>query len=75
MMYYNNYWGMDLIWWCAWILMLVWIFAVPYNIPGQRYRKDSALGVLLKRFAAGEIGKGEYDEQKRIIESELAKHA
>ena len=71
MMYYNNYWGMDLIWWCAWIFMLLWIFAVPYDIPGQRNRKDSPLDVLLKRYANGEIGKEEYAERKKIIEIEM----
>ena len=75
MMYYNNYWGMDFIWWCAWIIMLLWIFVVPYNIPGQRNRKDSPLDVLLKRFASGEIGKEEYEERKKMIEIELIKQS
>jgi putative membrane protein len=56
-------------WWFA------WIFAVPYNIPGQRNRKSSPLDVLLKRFAAGEIGKEEYEERKKIIEMELIKRS
>ncbi|WP_259065934.1 SHOCT domain-containing protein [Mucilaginibacter sp. X4EP1] len=75
MMYYNNYWGMDFIWWCAWIIMLLWIFAVPYNIPGQRNKKDSPLDVLLKRFAAGEIGKEEYAERKKLIEIEMIRES
>ncbi len=74
-MYYNNYWGMDLIWWCAWVFMLIWIFAIPYNIPGQRNKKDSPLDVLLKRFAVGEIGKEEYHERKKIIEIEMIKQS
>lgn len=66
---------MDLIWWCAWIFMLVWIFAVPYNIPGQRNKKDGPLDVLLKRFASGEIGAEEYNERKKIIEMELIRRS
>lgn len=75
MFYNNNYWGMGLIWWCAWIFMLVWIFAVPYNIPGQRNKKDGPLDVLLKRFASGEIGAEEYNERKKIIEMELIRRS
>jgi putative membrane protein len=66
---------MDFIWWCAWIIMLLWIFAVPYNIPGQRNKKDSPLDVLLKRFAAGEIGKEEYAERKKLFEIEMIRES
>ena len=36
MLYDNYYWGMNFIWWFAWIMLLIWIFAIPYDIPGQR---------------------------------------
>jgi putative membrane protein len=68
MFYYNYFWGMDFIWWFLWIILLVWIFAIPYNIPWQRNRKPGALDILQQRFAAGELGKEEYYEGKRIIE-------
>jgi len=68
-MYYNtNYWGMHFIWWLIWIIVLFWIFALPYNIPGQRMRKDSALDILQKRFALGEITIEEYQSKKKILE-------
>lgn len=69
-MYYNNYqfWGMHLVWWFIWCIMLFWIFATPYTIPGQRARKDSPLDILKKRFASGEITKEEYQEKKKIVE-------
>jgi putative membrane protein len=35
--------------------MLFWIFATPYDIPGQRKKRDSLLDILQKRFAAGDI--------------------
>jgi len=73
-MYYNNgFWGMDFLWWGAWVIILIWIFAIPYDIPGQRNKKDGPLDVLLMRFAAGEIGKEEYHERKKIIEIEMIK--
>jgi putative membrane protein len=73
-MYYNGFFcGMHLAWWLIWGIMLFWIFATPYNIPGQRMKKDSPLYILQKRFAAGHITNEEYLEKKRILESGLNK--
>ncbi|GAA3560703.1 SHOCT domain-containing protein [Snuella lapsa] len=71
MMNFENYlfWGMHSIWWIIWIILLFWIFATPYNIPGQRTKKDTPLNILKKRFALGEISKEEYEEKKKLIES------
>ena len=69
-MLYDGYhfWGMHLIWWIIWLFLLFWIFAMPYNIPGQRMMKDSPLDILQKRFALGEITNEEYQEKKKILE-------
>ena len=67
----NYYWGMDIIWWFVWIGLLIWIFALPYNIPGQRRRIDSPYDILQKRFALGEITIEEYQAKKKILEEEL----
>jgi putative membrane protein len=68
-MYYTNYyWGMNLIWWILWIVMIVWVFAIPYDIPGQRSRKNSPLNILKKRYASGKINTEEYNEKKIIIQ-------
>jgi putative membrane protein len=64
---------MGLIWWIVWLVLLFWIFALPYNIPGQRYKKDSPLDILQKRFASGEITNEEYQERKKIIENDLVR--
>lgn len=69
MFYYGqHFWGMHLIWWIIWIILLFWIFATPYDIPGQRVKKDTPLDILKKRFARGEIDKTEYEEKKKMIE-------
>ncbi len=73
MFYTTGFWGMDLIWWFLWIILLLWIFAIPYDIPGQRKKKDSPFDILQKRFAAGEITKEEYQERKQILEKDRAK--
>lgn len=62
-----HYWGMHLVWWIVWMILIFWIFAIPYNIPGQRAKKDTPLDILEKRFALGEIKKEEYMEKKKLI--------
>ncbi len=66
-MYYNNFWGMNFIWWFVWLVVIFWVFATPYDIPGQRRRKDTPLDLLQKRFAAGQITNEEYQESKKIL--------
>jgi len=58
---------MDFIWWCIWVVFLFWIFALPYQIPGQRHRKDTPLDILNRRFASGEISKEEFKERKDVL--------
>jgi putative membrane protein len=71
-MFYDGYhfWGMHLIWWFVWIMLIFWIFATPYSIPFERRRKDSPLDILQKRFASGEITKEVYEERKAILKRE-----
>ena len=68
-MFHNGYYigGMHLIWWFVWIILLFWIFATPYNIPGERRKKDTPLDILKKRYAAGEIDNEEYLEKKKNL--------
>ena len=68
-----NFWGMHLIWWFVWMGLLFWIFATPWDVPGQRKKKDSPFEILKKRFASGDITKEEYQEHKAILEKDLAK--
>jgi putative membrane protein len=74
-MFYDGYhfWGMHVIWWFIWLGLIFWIFATPYDIPGQRSRKDSPLDILQKRFASGEITNDEYQEKRKILENDLSK--
>ncbi len=74
-MFYSGYYfgGMHFIWWGIWLVMLFWIFALPYNIPGQRMKKDSPLDILQKRYATGEITSEEYMKRREIIESDMAR--
>lgn len=63
-----HYGGMHLFWWFLWIFLLIWIFVIPYNIPGQRLKKDGHLEVLKNRLASGEIDNKDYLEKKKLLE-------
>ena len=73
MVYNNYYWGMHFAWWFIWGIMLFLIFATPYDIPGQRRRKDSPLDILQQRFASGQLISAEYEEKKKILENDIVK--
>jgi putative membrane protein len=62
---------MNILWWFIWIILLLWIFALPFDIPGQRNKKNSPLDILLKRFAAGEITNDQYLEKREILEDKI----
>lgn len=59
--------GMHFLWWLIWVILLFWIFVVPYNIPGQRAKKDTPLDILKRRFASGQINQEEFEEMKKNI--------
>ena len=63
----NYYWGMNAIWWIVWVVLLFWIFVIPFDVPGQRRRRDSPLEILKKRFASGQITKDEFLTQKELL--------
>jgi putative membrane protein len=64
-----HYGGMHFIWWIIWVILMIWIFATPYHIPGQRSRKDTPLDILKKQFVTGQINEEEYQKKKKLIES------
>ncbi len=69
MMDYNyHYGGMHLIWWFVWFIIIVLFFAKPYNIPGQRFKKESPIDILKKRLASGEISDEEFLEKVKLLE-------
>ncbi len=61
---------MHFIWWFVWLMLLFWIFVIPFDIPSQRRRRGSPLDILQRRFAAGEITKVDYEERKQILKND-----
>jgi len=71
MHYFDGHWGgMHFIWWIVWLILLIWIFFVPYDIPYRKNENENPNDILKKRFAKGEISKEEYEESKKILESD-----
>jgi putative membrane protein len=68
--YSSNYGGMHLIWWIIWMFFLIYIFFVPADIPYQKSKKESPLDILKRRFANGELSKEEFQESKKILDSD-----
>lgn len=66
-----HFWGMHLIWWFIWIIILFSIFGFYEPVRKTRIKKDSPLDILQKRFASGEISKDEYFENKKISEEDI----
>ena len=63
----GQYWGMHIIWWVIWVIFIIWIFATPWDIPGQRTKKETPLDILERRFATGEIDSAEFEERKKAL--------
>ena len=72
MFYSNYYWGMNVVWWLVWMVLMFWIFASPYDVPGQRKKKDSVMNILQQRYASGQMTTEEYKERKRVLEIDVA---
>jgi len=71
MHFFNGHFGgMHFIWWIIWLILLIWVFFAPYDIPYQRLKNDDPLRILKKRFANGEITKEEYEESKKILKTD-----
>lgn len=66
-LYDGHFGGMHLIWWIIWVIFLIWIFATPWGVPGQRTKKETPLDILKKRYAAGEIDSEEFEERKKAL--------
>jgi putative membrane protein len=65
--YDYNFLGMHLGWWFLWGILLIWIFVVPYDLPGQRNKKISPIEILKSRYASGEISYEEFQEMKKYL--------
>ena len=64
-MIYDTYFlGMNLSWWMVWAVVFLWVFVLPFGLPGQRRKKSSTLDLLQARYTTGDITLGEYKMRK-----------
>lgn len=66
----NTFLGMELPWWIVFTVLLIWIFIAPFDIPGQRNRRESPLDLLKKRFAAGELTAEEFKRDSELLKGD-----
>jgi putative membrane protein len=61
----GGYWIIGLIFWILVLIGLVLLIKYLWN--GRVKQGDSALEILKKRYAKGEINKGEFEEKKKDL--------
>ncbi len=61
--------GMHWIWWILWLILMFWIFLIPYPTPGQRRSKDKAMEALRERYARGELSDEEFEQKKKVLQN------
>ena len=72
MNYDYGFFGMHMLWWLFWIVLISVLFGLFEPVPKRRIRKDSPLDILQRRFASGEITAEEYQEKKNVLASDPA---
>lgn len=74
MHYFANdfFFGMHLLWWIFWFALIALVFGFFEPVP-RRKAKANPLGILQRRYAAGEITTQEYEERKKRLEQDGAK--
>ena len=66
------FWGMHLVWWFFWIVLITALFGLFVPVPRHRVR-ETPVQVLQRRYAAGEISTEEYEERKKHLEQDEVK--
>lgn len=64
------FWGMGWFWWCFWVIIIIVFLILFEPVPKQKAKRNTALDILQKRFASGEISKEEYEEKKKVLEKD-----
>lgn len=64
----HHFWGMHFFWWIFWILIVIWIMIKPWPFKSGKDQKNTAMDILRKRYANGEITTEEFKERKAELE-------
>lgn len=76
MMFHDGwgFFGMHVLWWLFWIVVLVLFFSLLTPIPRNEARRHrlTPLEILQRRYAEGEISTQEYEERKTKLQADLS---
>ncbi len=66
----GGWFGMHMIWWFFWIIMIVSFFSFLTPVPRKKARLNrlTPFDILQRRYAAGEISTEDYEERKSLLE-------
>ena len=66
----GGWFGMHMIWWFFWIILLVSFFSFLTPVPRKKARlhRLTPFDILQRRYAAGEISTEDYEERKARLE-------
>lgn len=64
-MHEGHYWGMHWWWWIFWAMT----FGIAFILlrKNRSRKEESAMDILKKRFARGEIDQEEFEARKRVL--------
>ena len=62
-----HFMGMHLVWWFVWLAFIISLLGWKPNLEKDR-SKNSALDILQKRFASGQISSDEYKNIKSYLQ-------
>lgn len=73
MMHWNGYgWGMGVGGWLLmilfWVLIILAVIYIARAVSNGRQKEETALDILKKRYAKGEISKEEFEKMKDDLE-------
>jgi putative membrane protein len=69
-----QFFGMHFFWWAFWVLLIVTFFSWVTPVRRTRVQMYSAadpLGILQRRYAAGQLTTAEYEDRKARIVQDL----
>ena len=63
---------MHFFWWMFWVVLIIMFFGWTVPVPRRTVRmyREDPLGILQRRYAAGEITTQEYEERKARIQKD-----
>jgi len=64
-----TFFGMNFLWWLFWVFLIVAFFTMVTPVSRREFKRTrpSALDILQRRYAAGELSTAEYEERRAVL--------